>query len=204
MKRHCSLECRFRNGWLNGNCRWKTSPAEKRTCRLLPSSRLWKIKSRWGQCFDGWFPNRAWRKERLSGWKVVGCPPTKFQHKPTCVCCMHSGRASAKETGKCWHATMQRVYSINSTWWMWPVNSINSALTSRKCCRQMPRWCSVSITGCFVHRLRSWTEGTSRQTSRPHSTCCAKDCWLICMNARAVLAWMCIVTRLYGGVAPYA
>lgn len=33
----------------------------------------------------------------------------------TCVCCMHSGRASAKETGKCWHATMQRVYSINST-----------------------------------------------------------------------------------------
>ena len=45
--------------WLNGNCRWKTSPAEKRTCRLLPSSRLWKIKSRWGQCFDGWFPNRA-------------------------------------------------------------------------------------------------------------------------------------------------
>lgn len=29
MKRHCSLECRFRNGWSNGNCRWKTSPAEK-------------------------------------------------------------------------------------------------------------------------------------------------------------------------------
>ena len=38
-----------------------------------------------------------------------------------------------------------------------------------------------SIKNCIglmmsVHRLRSWTEGTSRQTSRPHSTCCAKDC----------------------------